>query len=160
GGADQRRNRAAPVHRAQQPVLEPRFQRADGKPARRYLPIRPEPIQGMAAARLDRRSHHHLGGAPAQHRRPRTRLFQKRSPMNAAAPLSVPTVAHAPVNAADLAEKVVMRNLNFYYGEARALKDISLRLFRNKVTAFIGPSGCGKSTLLRVLNRIYDLYPR
>jgi phosphate transport system ATP-binding protein len=80
--------------------------------------------------------------------------------MNASAPLSVPTVTHAPVNAADLAEKVVMRNLNFYYGEARALKDISLRLYRNKVTAFIGPSGCGKSTLLRVLNRIYDLYPR
>jgi phosphate transport system ATP-binding protein len=80
--------------------------------------------------------------------------------MNAAAPLSVPTVTHAPVNAADLAEKVVMRNLNFYYGEARALKDISLRLYGNKVTAFIGPSGCGKSTLLRVLNRIYDLYPR
>jgi len=80
--------------------------------------------------------------------------------MNASAPLSVPTVTHAPVNAADLAEKVVMRNLNFYYGEARALKDISLRLYGNKVTAFIGPSGCGKSTLLRVLNRIYDLYPR
>jgi len=80
--------------------------------------------------------------------------------MNASPPLSVPTVTHAPVNAADLAEKVVMRNLNFYYGEARALKDISLRLYGNKVTAFIGPSGCGKSTLLRVLNRIYDLYPR
>jgi phosphate transport system ATP-binding protein len=80
--------------------------------------------------------------------------------MNASAPLSVPTVTHAAVNAADLAEKVVMRNLNFYYGEARALKDISLRLYRNKVTAFIGPSGCGKSTLLRILNRIYDLYPR
>src|SRR5262249_38918809 len=73
--------------------------------------------------------------------------------------LSVPTVTHAPVNAADLAEKVVLRNLNFYYGEARALKDISLRLYGNKVTAFIGPSGCGKSTLLRILNRIYDLYP-
>jgi phosphate transport system ATP-binding protein len=80
--------------------------------------------------------------------------------MNASAFLSVPTVTHAPLNAADLAEKVVMRNLNFYYDEARALKDISLNLYRNKVTAFIGPSGCGKSTLLRVLNRIYDLYPR
>ena len=52
-----------------------------------------------------------------------------------------------------------MRNLNFYYGEYRALADINVNLFQNKVTAFIGPSGCGKSTLLRILNRIYDLYP-
>jgi phosphate transport system ATP-binding protein len=80
--------------------------------------------------------------------------------MNASAPITVPTVSHAAVNTAELAEKVVLRNLNFYYGDARALKDISLRLYRNKVTAFIGPSGCGKSTLLRILNRIYDLYPR
>ena len=50
-------------------------------------------------------------------------------------------------------------HLNFYYGEYRALADINVNLFKNKVTAFIGPSGCGKSTLLRILNRIYDLYP-
>ena len=56
-------------------------------------------------------------------------------------------------------EKVLLRQLNFYYGSARALKDITLPLYANKVTAFIGPSGCGKSTLLRVLNRMYDLYP-
>jgi len=80
--------------------------------------------------------------------------------MNAPAPVAVATVSHAAVNTANLAEKVVLRNLNFYYGESRALKDISLNLYRNKVTAFIGPSGCGKSTLLRILNRIYDLYPR
>ncbi|MDE2270923.1 MAG: phosphate ABC transporter ATP-binding protein PstB [Xanthomonadaceae bacterium] len=53
-----------------------------------------------------------------------------------------------------------IRNLSFYYGDFQALKDITLPLNRNEVTAFIGPSGCGKSTLLRVLNRIYDLYPR
>ncbi|GIK79632.1 MAG: phosphate import ATP-binding protein PstB [Alphaproteobacteria bacterium] len=53
----------------------------------------------------------------------------------------------------------MIRNLDFYYGDHRALKDISLSLYCNKVTAFIGPSGCGKSTLLRVLNRMYDLYP-
>jgi phosphate transport system ATP-binding protein len=58
------------------------------------------------------------------------------------------------------AEKVSIRNLQFYYGETQALKDISLPLYDRKVTAFIGPSGCGKSTLLRVLNRMYDLYPR
>src|SRR5262249_11772397 len=134
GGAHQRRDRAAPVHRPEQPVLEPRSQRPDGEPAGGHFPVRLESVQGMATARLERAAHHHAGGARAEHRRPRPRLFQKRSPMNASAPLSVPTVTHAPVNAADLAEKVVMRNLNFYYGEARALKDISLRLYGNKVT--------------------------
>jgi len=55
--------------------------------------------------------------------------------------------------------KVSVRSLDFYYGADRSLKNISLPLRANKVTAFIGPSGCGKSTLLRVLNRMYDLYP-
>jgi phosphate transport system ATP-binding protein len=55
--------------------------------------------------------------------------------------------------------RVDVRDLNFYYGETKALKDISLPLYDRKVTAFIGPSGCGKSTLLRVLNRMYSLYP-
>jgi phosphate transport system ATP-binding protein len=73
--------------------------------------------------------------------------------------VSVPEVTHAAVDPASLAEKITVRRLNFYYGDNRALKDINLSLYANKVTAFIGPSGCGKSTLLRVLNRIYDLYP-
>ncbi|HTE36227.1 MAG TPA: phosphate ABC transporter ATP-binding protein PstB [Reyranella sp.] len=60
---------------------------------------------------------------------------------------------------AGLKEKVTLRNLDFFYGEARALKSINLSLYANKATAFIGPSGCGKSTLLRILNRMYDLYP-
>jgi phosphate transport system ATP-binding protein len=55
--------------------------------------------------------------------------------------------------------RISIKGLNFYYGDHRALKDISLPLYASKVTAFIGPSGCGKSTLLRVLNRMYDLYP-
>lgn len=55
--------------------------------------------------------------------------------------------------------KIVVRNLNFYYGETRALKDISLEIPEYRVTAFIGPSGCGKSTLLRTFNQIYKLYP-
>ncbi len=55
--------------------------------------------------------------------------------------------------------KVSVRNLDFFYGQTRALKSINLPLAKNEVTAFIGPSGCGKSTLLRVLNRMYDLYP-
>jgi phosphate transport system ATP-binding protein len=58
-----------------------------------------------------------------------------------------------------LEDKIAIRSLSFFYGVARALKDITLALYHGKVTAFIGPSGCGKSTLLRVLNRMYDLYP-
>ena len=57
--------------------------------------------------------------------------------------------------------KVAVRNLNFYYGgDKPSLKNINLGLRNKQVTAFIGPSGCGKSTLLRVLNRMYDLYPK
>ena len=67
--------------------------------------------------------------------------------------------AEIPEEIVVLAEKVSVRRLNFYYGAYRALSDINVSLYQNKVTAFIGPSGCGKSTLLRILNRIYDLYP-
>ena len=56
--------------------------------------------------------------------------------------------------------KMVVRNLNFYYGKFHAVKDVSLDIREHVVTAFIGPSGCGKSTLLRIFNRMYDLYPR
>ena len=59
-----------------------------------------------------------------------------------------------------LPQKISVRGLKFYYGESLALKGIGLPLYANNVTAFIGPSGCGKSTLLRVLNRMYDLYPK
>ena len=59
----------------------------------------------------------------------------------------------------DLAQKITIKDLKFFYGTSLALKTINLPLYANKVTAFIGPSGCGKSTLLRVLNRMYDLYP-
>src|SRR5215469_9592190 len=59
----------------------------------------------------------------------------------------------------DLVEKVVIRNLSFFYKEYEAVRGINLTLYDKQVTAFIGPSGCGKSTLLRTLNRIYDLYP-
>jgi phosphate transport system ATP-binding protein len=56
-------------------------------------------------------------------------------------------------------EKVLIRDLGFYYGGFQALHGITAPLYDKCVTAFIGPSGCGKSTLLRVLNRIYELYP-
>jgi len=54
---------------------------------------------------------------------------------------------------------VSIRNLNFYYGETHALKNVSIDFPDRQTTAMIGPSGCGKSTLLRILNRMYDLYP-
>lgn len=52
--------------------------------------------------------------------------------------------------------KIRVRGLNFFYGQRQALKDISLDVEANKVTALIGPSGCGKSTFLRTLNRMYE----
>jgi phosphate transport system ATP-binding protein len=56
--------------------------------------------------------------------------------------------------------EVEVRGLNFYYaGKVHALKNISLPIYKNNVTALIGPSGCGKTTLLRCFNRMHDLYP-
>jgi phosphate transport system ATP-binding protein len=52
---------------------------------------------------------------------------------------------------------ISVENLDLYYGEARALKSINMKIPKNRVTAFIGPSGCGKSTLLRCFNRMNDL---
>ena len=55
--------------------------------------------------------------------------------------------------------KMCIRHLNFYYGTAQALYDISLDIKKSQVTALIGPSGCGKSTFIRCLNRMNDLIP-
>ena len=49
------------------------------------------------------------------------------------------------------------RNLNLFYGDKQALKNINIKIYKNKVTAFIGPSGCGKSTFLRCFDRMNDL---
>ena len=59
----------------------------------------------------------------------------------------------------DAPSKIHVDGMNFYYGETRALQDISIRIKPNVVTAFIGPSGCGKSTFLRTLNRMNDIIP-
>ena len=75
------------------------------------------------------------------------------------APLPTAEPATAPVAAARPA-KMEVRDLKFFYGDSLALKGIDLPIQANSVTALIGPSGCGKSTLLRVMNRMYDLYPR
>jgi len=71
--------------------------------------------------------------------------------------VDMPAVAMPPMPLAE--PKITARDLNFFYGQSKALKNINLTLDANQVTAFIGPSGCGKSTLLRVFNRMYDLYP-
>lgn len=55
--------------------------------------------------------------------------------------------------------RIAVKNLDFYYGEHKALKNVNLDFRDRHVTALIGPSGCGKSTLLRIFNRIYSLYP-
>ena len=64
-----------------------------------------------------------------------------------------------PQPAIDRPVKIQVEGFNFYYGETRALEDISIRIHSNIVTAFIGPSGCGKSTFLRTLNRMNDIIP-
>jgi len=78
--------------------------------------------------------------------------------MNVAS-VATPIPQHATADHADLVPKISIKNLDFFYGDSKALKNISLSLYANKATALIGPSGCGKSTLLRVFNRMYDLYP-
>ena len=54
-------------------------------------------------------------------------------------------------------DKITIQNLDLYYSEFHALKDINMHIREKEITAFIGPSGCGKSTLLRCLNRMNDL---
>ena len=76
---------------------------------------------------------------------------------------SSPRWPHAPVpgaaSVADRPVKIDVNGLNFYYGQKRALENISIQLRANVVSAFIGPSGCGKSTFLRTLNRMNDIIP-
>ncbi len=71
--------------------------------------------------------------------------------------LSVPS---SPAVESGAPAKLSARDLAFYYGDFKAIKELSLDVPEHKVTALIGPSGCGKSTLLRVFNRIYSLYPK
>jgi phosphate transport system ATP-binding protein len=73
-------------------------------------------------------------------------------------------IAAGPSRAADadmtsLPSAVTLRNVSLYYGAFRAVKDVTLSIPKNRITALIGPSGCGKSTLLRSINRMNDLVP-
>src|SRR5262245_45736159 len=99
----------------------------------------------MAAPRLDRRSDHHRGGARAQYRGARARRKEVDMTMaESSAFTPPPLVAHTATVSEALHEKVSVRGLNFYYGDNRALKDVTVALYAGLVTAFIGPSGCGK----------------
>src|SRR4029453_14617126 len=53
-----------------------------------------------------------------------------------------------------------VKNLSLWYGEKRAISDVTLNIASNAVTAIIGPSGCGKSTFIRCLNRMHELVPK
>ncbi len=64
-----------------------------------------------------------------------------------------------PEHARQIEPRLVVRNLDFFYGDFHALRGIDMDIPEREVTAIIGPSGCGKSTLLRVFNRIYAMYP-
>jgi phosphate transport system ATP-binding protein len=75
---------------------------------------------------------------------------------------TAPEVTRPQAHPTDVKEtplKIRVNKLNFYYGDAHVLHDISIGLHANQVSAFIGPSGCGKSTFLRTLNRMNDIIP-
>ncbi|HTE55472.1 MAG TPA: phosphate ABC transporter ATP-binding protein PstB [Kofleriaceae bacterium] len=73
--------------------------------------------------------------------------------------LSFPTDP-APVRATDAAPVVFdLQALEVYYGSFRAVRDVTMQIRKNEITAFIGPSGCGKTTVLRCLNRMHDVIP-
>src|SRR5687768_11892951 len=74
-------------------------------------------------------------------------------------PLRSVHVADTPVPQVEGETVFDMRDLHFYYGSFRAVRNVTLRVLKNEVTALIGPSGCGKSTILRCLNRMNDLIP-
>jgi phosphate transport system ATP-binding protein len=79
------------------------------------------------------------------------------------APLTLPSITIGAVGEVEAEAQpelaLEVRNLSVFYGNFRALKDVSVGIGRNRVTAMIGPSGCGKSTLIRCLNRMNDLIP-
>src|SRR5262249_38182875 len=162
------------------PVLVDQPECADGQLAGGHLSVRAQPLHGLAVARLGWRAFDLGGDLVAQHRgacahgqgqgellmadnQAQVRMTEVPPPVAAGAKPALRThmasalPARAEQQKAESQVKVEIKTLDFYYGEYKALKSISLPLHDRRVTAFIGPSGCGKSTLLRVLNRIYAL---
>jgi phosphate transport system ATP-binding protein len=78
-------------------------------------------------------------------------------PKNIVPPVVMPREVDEEISPEKPGEIIETRNLNLWYGETQALKDVSIRIRKNRVTALIGPSGCGKSTLLRCFNRMNEL---
>ena len=154
-----RRNRAAAVHRAVQPVLQPRHDQDDGEPAGHHQQLRPEPLCLLEAARLERGAPDHAHRTCPEYWRAHSRRREDIQMTELSVSVSSASGPVPQVALPEAAPKVTARGLNFYYGEHHALKNINLTLGTHRVTAFIGPSGCGKSTLLRIFNRMYDLYP-
>ena len=78
--------------------------------------------------------------------------------VSASSEVPAPSPAPAPVPP-EAGPVLIARHLSVWYGTSLALKDVSIEIPRNQITALIGPSGCGKSTLLRCFNRMNDLIP-
>jgi phosphate transport system ATP-binding protein len=99
----------------------------------------------------------------SDHVRDQTESVPESTPQEQTAPRFVSTHAPAAVEPAEAAQPVEsifdVRDVAVFYGDHRAVTDITLKLRRNQITALIGPSGCGKSTFIRCLNRMNDLIP-
>ena len=81
------------------------------------------------------------------------------APIRTAAP-KAPEIRQSAVALLDAAPVVFeLENLEVFYGAFRAVRGVSMKIFKNQITAFIGPSGCGKTTVLRTLNRMHDVIP-
>jgi phosphate transport system ATP-binding protein len=86
-------------------------------------------------------------------------VMTKSRPPSPSVQTTAPTSAGQPAVDDGPGAKISLRQLSVYYHDFRAVRDVSLEIPANRVTAIIGPSGCGKSTLLRSLNRMTDLVP-
>ena len=144
-----------------------RPRQADGEPAGHHLSIRRVGVPGLGPACLGRRAADHGRRAGDQHRRAdvccaaasEARMAMSTTGTRIRARQQIMGGMTGQPDAGLNPPRMSIRNLDFFYGEHRALKGINLDLPDRQVTGMIGPSGCGKSTLLRVLNRMYDLYP-
>jgi len=116
---------------------------------------------------MRRRSGFVITCARTSNGRKRSAAFQQSSDKDSIAPAagSVATALgdrsadERPQSSSAPAVKAAAEDFSFYYGDFKALKEITLPIHEKQVTALIGPSGCGKSTLLRACNRMHDLYP-
>src|SRR5204863_381960 len=151
------RDRTAPLHGAQQPLLEPGLAPADGVAPRHDLHLRHRALRGLAPPGLGRGPR--APGSRARDQRPRPLPPAQRSGAERLVLDPALTRAHPTAAAADGPLKIAVRDLVVLYGGTRALDAVSLDIPAHRVTALIGPSGCGKSTFLRCLNRMNDHIP-